>query len=320
VVLNQADRLGATNAQRCVADLAGLIASDGLPEVPVFAVSAIADAPGSGELRDVLERTVAARRAGLRRLAADLDEVSAELADLVDGPVEPDSIDRDQVALLADALAAAAGVPAVVGAAGDAYRQRAWWALRRIWGAPRRDPVAEVLAAEPGAGQEPARRSAARTFAEPLADGLPPPWSEALADAVDAGLGGLPDPLRSAVADTEVVASTPGGWRLLGALRWLAVLAVLSGAGWLAVRLAQGERGGLGVPVLLSAAGLVVWLLVTLLSRPLIAAGARAARGRADRRLRAAIVALTREHLVRPVREVLSRYAQVREALRSIGP
>jgi GTP-binding protein EngB required for normal cell division len=317
VVLNQADRLGPADTKRCVADLAGLLASDGLPEVPVFAVSATSADPGSEELRAALKSAVTARRAGLRRLAADLDEISAELADLVDGPVGPESIDRDQVALLADALAAAAGVPAVVGAAGEAYRQRARWALRRIWGAPRRDPVAEVLAAEPGAGQEPARRSAARAFAEPLADRLPAPWATALTDAVKAGLAELPDQLGSTVAGTEAVTSTPWGWPLLGALRWLAGLGALAGAGWLAVALARNT--GLLVPVLLVAGGLAVWLLVTLLSRPLMAAGIRAARGRADRRLRAGVLALTREHLVAPVRVVLTRYAQVREALRAIG-
>ncbi len=218
VVLNQADRLGTADRQRCVADLAGLLASDGLPEVPVFAVSAIASGPGCEELRGALKGAVTARRAGLRRLAADLNEISAELA---------------------DALAAAAGVPAVVGAAGEAYRQRARWALRRVWGAPRRNPVAEVLAADPGAGQEPARRSAARAFAEPLAERLPAPWATVLTEAVQAGLAELPDRLRDAVAGTEEATSTPPGWPLLGAVRWLAGLGALAGIGWLAARCAR---------------------------------------------------------------------------------
>ena len=317
VVLNQADRLGTADRQRCVADLAGLLASDGLPEVPVFAVSAIANGPGCEELRGALKGAVTARRAGLRRLAADLNEISAELADLADGPAGPESIDRDQVALLADALAAAAGVPAVVGAAGEAYRQRARWALRRVWGAPRRNPVAEVLAADPGAGQEPARRSAARAFAEPLAERLPAPWATVLTEAVQAGLAELPDRLRDAVAGTEEATSTPPGWPLLGAVRWLAGLGALAGIGWLAASLASG--GALAVPVVLAAGGLAAWLLLTVVARSLLAAGTRAARARADRQLRGAVLALTREHLVAPVREVLTRYAQVREALRAIG-
>jgi GTP-binding protein EngB required for normal cell division len=316
VVLNQADRLTPADAERCVADLAGLIASDGLPEVPVFGVSAVAAEPGCGQLRRTLEEAVAARRAGLRRLAADLTELSAELTDLVDGPVGPESIDRDQVALLADALAAAAGAPAVVGAVGEAYRQRARWALNRIWGAPRRDPVAEVLAADPGAGQEPARRAAARAFAEPIAEHLPAPWAAALTDVVKAGLVELPQRLRGAVADVEKDTETPWGWPLLGLLRWVAGLAALAGIGWLATAASQGTS--LVGPILLIAGGAVGWLAVTLLARPLLAAGTRTARARADRRLGAAVLTLTREYLVGPVREVLTRYASVREALRTI--
>jgi GTP-binding protein EngB required for normal cell division len=317
VVLNQADRLGTADAQRCVADLAGLLASDGLPEVPVFGVSATAAEPGCDELRAALKGAVAARRAGLRRLAADLDEIATELADLTDGPVGPESINRDQVALLADALAAAAGVPAVAGAAGEAYRQRARWALRRIWGAPRRDPLAEVLAADPGAGQEPARRSAARAFVEPMAERLPAPWAAALTDAVKTGLAELPGPLGKAVTDTGAATTTPPGWPLLGTLRWLAGLGALAGLGWLAVALGQGAA--ITGPVLLLVGGLAGWLLGTAVARPLLAAGTRAARGRVERRLRGAVLELTREHLVAPVREVLTRYAQVREALRAIG-
>jgi hypothetical protein len=280
-------------------------------------VSAVAAEPGCEQLRQTLETAVAARRAGLRRLAADLAELSAGLTDLVDGPVGPESIDRDQVALLADALAAAAGVPAVVGAVGEAYRQRAHWALNRVWGAPRRNPVAEVLAADPGAGQEPARRAAARTFAEPIAERLPVPWAAALTDAVKAGLAELPDRLRSAVADVEREHPTPWGWPLLGLLRWAAGLGALAGIGWLAVALS----GGTSVvgPLLLIAAGAGAWLAVTLLARPLLDAGTRTARARADRRLGTAVLALTREYLVAPVREVLTRYASVREALRTIS-
>src|SRR5207248_1534107 len=80
------------------------------------------------------------------RLAGDLDEVAADLADVVDGPVGPEDIDRDRAALLADALAAAAGVPALAGAVADAHRQRGRWALDRVWGFPRRDPGAGGLA------------------------------------------------------------------------------------------------------------------------------------------------------------------------------
>ncbi len=314
VVLNQADRLTPADRQRCVDDLAGLLAGDGLPDVPVFAVSAVAADPGSEQLRAAIARAVAGRRSALRRLAADLDDLAAEMNDVMDGPVGPNSVTTDQVGLLADSLAAAAGVPAVARAAGEAYQQRSRWALRRIWGVPPNDPLAELLASDPGAGQEPAQRAAVRAFTEPLAQRLPLPWATALTDGVKGGLAELPGRLRRIVTATDVSSATAPVWRLLGAARWVGVLAALAGAGWLAVA----HRSGVTVPVLLIAAGLIVALAVTVGARSLLAARTRAARGAADQRLREAVSELTRSSLVEPVREVLARYAQARDALRAI--
>ena len=70
VVLNQADLLAPADARRCVLDLHRLLDADGLGGVPVFATSAVAPA-GLDELRTLLERTVAARRAVLDRLDSD---------------------------------------------------------------------------------------------------------------------------------------------------------------------------------------------------------------------------------------------------------
>ncbi len=317
VVLNQADRLAPNDVRRCVADLAGLLAADGLPEVPVFAVSAVAAQPGCGELRAVLERALVAHRAAQDRLAADLDEVAAELAGEVGDPLGPEAVGEDQVALLADELAAAAGVPAIATAAGDRYRQRARFALRRIWGTPRRDPLAEVLATEPGAVRLAALGAAVRAFADPLVDRLPAPWSTALTDTARAGLAELSDRIPGAVSDADPLPGGPGPWRLLGGLRWLALLGALAGAAWLAVRLVRGD-GLAGVPMSLLIAGSAAWLLLTLVSGPLVAAGARTARRRADRQLRGTVRALTREHLVGPVIRLLTRYSQAREALLAV--
>ena len=312
-VLNQADRLSPNDVIRCVDDLAGLLATDGLAEVPVFAVSAVA-APGSGQLRTVLERAVAARRAALDRLAGDLDEVAADLADVVDGPVGPEDIDRDRAALLADALAAAAGVPALAGAVADAHRQRARWALDRVWGFPRRDPVTEVLTTDPGAGQEAALRAAVRDVVEPLVDRLPAPWATRLADTARAATDDLAERLRATVTGASIERGDPAGWRLLGLLRWLALLAGLAGIGWLVA----GPARGPGLPLLLAGAGLGVWLIISVLSGPMIDSRAAAARQRAERRLRSAVSQLTEGYLIEPVQQVLGRYAQAREALRTV--
>uniref|UniRef100_UPI001BDD85CF GTPase n=1 Tax=Pseudonocardia lacus TaxID=2835865 RepID=UPI001BDD85CF len=82
VVLNQVDRLPPEHAPAALADVRRLLADDGLPDVPVLAASAVAPG-GRDELRAVLTGAVAAHRAALRRVSADLDDVAADLADVV---------------------------------------------------------------------------------------------------------------------------------------------------------------------------------------------------------------------------------------------
>ena len=123
VVLNQVDRLAPADVPDAVADVRRLLADDGLPDVPVLAVSATAGT-GLDRLRDVLTGAVAAHRAALRRIAADLDTVSATLADVVGGPARDDVDGGAQRALVA-ALGAAAGIPAVGAAVQRAAVHRA---------------------------------------------------------------------------------------------------------------------------------------------------------------------------------------------------
>ena len=318
VVLNQADRLGSTDAARCVADLRKLLTADGLPEVPVFPVSAKAPDPGIGQLRGVLEYAVATRGAALYRLAADLDEVVAGLDGLTGPAAGPELVSTDRVALLADGLGAAAGVPAVVEAAGAAYRQRAIRASW-LWGPPRHDLVDEVLAAEPAAGQDGAISLAIRDFTEPLAEGLPQPWADAVTEAARHRVAELPVVLRDTVAGTKLELVTSAWAGLAGILRWAALIALLVGLGWFGVQLAHREPVGLvSRPVLLAVAAAVAWLLLTVLVWASLPAGARRARFRADRRLRSAITNRAREYVAGPARDVLVRYAQAHDALQSV--
>jgi GTP-binding protein EngB required for normal cell division len=313
VVLNQADRLAPADADRCLADLRALLVADGLPEVPVLEASATGGRPGIGQLRAVIERAVATRRAAPSRLVGDVAEVAAGLADLIGPPAGPELIDVDQVALLADALAGAAGVPALGAAVDEQYRQQAARAFGRRWRRQRVDPVSAVRAAQPAAGQRAAIGAAVRAFAQPLAARLPAPWSGALTEAARSRLAEVPEALDRALARTEPGWRPPLWWQVLSALQGLAVLAALGGAGWLASTLIQGgNRAG---PTALLVTGLAVALLVGGVSVPLINAGARAARQAAERRLLVAVRALTREYVVGPARAVLLRYAQARDAL-----
>ncbi|HKE67071.1 MAG TPA: GTPase [Micromonosporaceae bacterium] len=148
VVLNQADRLSDPDIARCLADLRNLLRGDGLGAVPLFATSATAARPGLDDLRDALERAVAARLAAFRRLSADIDESVAQLKPLVGRPVDRDGTDRAAVRDLTDALAVSAGVPAVAEATSRAYRFRAGksmgWVLTRWTRHLRVDPLVRM--------------------------------------------------------------------------------------------------------------------------------------------------------------------------------
>ncbi|MEN3536374.1 GTPase [Microbispora sp. ZYX-F-249] len=78
VVLNQVDRLPERSVKRCLDDLRGLLAADGLEGVPVLGVSA-RTGEGVPELRTLLDREVSRRRAWSSRLAADVASAAAGL-------------------------------------------------------------------------------------------------------------------------------------------------------------------------------------------------------------------------------------------------
>jgi GTP-binding protein EngB required for normal cell division len=350
VVLNQADRLSTADTEVVLADLKRLLEEDGLVEAPVMATSA--KQPGMlTELRETLEKTVAERQAALRRLSGDLDTVSEQLAVMIGPPAAEDEVDRATVRQLADALAASAGVPAVAAATANAYRHRAaastGWpvlrGLRRFRPDPlRRLHLTETVATSAETGVVPrtslpeadaAQKSAVgltvRAVAARASAPLPEVWSAPLNAAARSRTGDLPDALDRAVATTDLgLDRRPLWWRAVGLLQWALVLAAMAGLGWLLV--GYGLRalglppveypkvGEVPLPTLLLLGGLILGVLLWLLLKPIVNWGARRARRRAEQRLRAAIMAVAREYVVAPVREVLNSYAQAREALTAV--
>ena len=231
VVLNQVDRLVPADVPDAVADVHRLLAADGLRDVPVLPVSATTGA-GLDRLRDVLTGAVTAHRAALRRIAADLDGVGADLADVVGGPAR-DDVDTGARRALVAALGAAAGITAVGAAVQRAAVHRAvastgfpftrW--LRRV----RPDPLrrlhldrsraalttgpddADLAPASPrtslpatGAVERSRVDLALRRLADDAAAGLPDPWPGALRGAARSRDGDLADALDRAVATTDL--------------------------------------------------------------------------------------------------------------------
>jgi GTP-binding protein EngB required for normal cell division len=350
VVLNQADRLSTADTEVVLADLKRLLEEDGLVEAPVMATSA--KQPGMlTELRETLEKTVAERQAALRRLSGDLDTVSEQLAVMIGPPAAEDEVDRATVRQLADALAASAGVPAVAAATANAYRHRAaastGWPVLRGLRRFRPDPlrrlhltetvttpteievVPRTSLPEADAAQKSAVGLTVRAVAARASAPLPEVWSAPLNAAARSRTGDLPDALDRAVATTDLgMDRRPLWWRAVGLLQWALVLAAVAGLGWLLV--GYGLRalglppveypkvGEVPLPTLLLLGGLILGVLLWLLLKPIVNWGARRARRRAEQRLRAAVMAVAREYVVAPVREVLNAYAQAREALTAV--
>ncbi|MFC8620498.1 GTPase [Micromonospora purpureochromogenes] len=350
VVLNQADRLSATELPRVLDDLRRLLDADRLDGVPLLATTAV-HAGGLTGLREALERAVAERQASLRRLSGDVDAVVAGLGELVVTDVPRDAPDEDTVRSLDRALAGAAGVPAVADAVQGAYRHRAGgttgWPVVRGWRRLRPDPlrrlhlpgpaagadqpeeslVAATSVPDPTAAQRSALGLAIRAVADRSGADLPAPWPDAVTTAARSRLDDLPDALDRAIAGTDLgMDRRPLWWRLVGGVQWLVTLAALAGLGWLllgyALRalglpaLEYPRVGEVPLPTLLLLGGLLAGLLVAAVTRPVIRWAARRARQRAEKRLTAAVAGVGDTYVLSPVRAVLDRYGQARDALR----
>ncbi|HZB20702.1 MAG TPA: GTPase [Blastococcus sp.] len=345
VVLNQIDRLDAVAAKECLTDLRALLDREGLAEVPLLAASGRTGA-GVAELRGELARRVAARRAATDRLTADVRGMAAALGAHAEGG-DAELGRRARTGLvedLGDALAAAAGVPAVTSAverstmrAGVAHTG---WPLLRWVRKLRPDPLARLHL-----GDERARTSlapaspvelagvttAVRRARDTVGEGLPQAWRDDLRRTVEVSEGELADRLDRAVAGTDLGSDRVPLWqRAVGGLQWLLALVALAGALWLLALVVLGffqlddvvplpRVEGLPLPTLLVVGGLLAGLLLALVSRPLVRMRARRRARAADRRLRAAIATVAEDELLTPMSAVREDAARFREAVRTAG-
>jgi len=122
VALNQSDLLSPAEIAALRDDMPRLLAEDGLHGVPIVVVSARTGL-GLEELRQLLRERVDARSAAVERLAADVADAAAALAN-ASGTGTPAGIRSDDRTHLLAALEDAAGVPSIVHAVGAAHRRR----------------------------------------------------------------------------------------------------------------------------------------------------------------------------------------------------
>ena len=353
VALNQADRLAPEDRRRCLDDLTRILREDGLPAVPVIATSTVDDTgedapaagPGIDALRDILERTVAAREATLRRLAADLDATVEPLEPLM--APEPAPLDRAG-GPVTEALAVAAGVPTVTRAARQSYVYRAarwtgWpvtrW-LRRFRGDPLRrlrltgpastgdaGAVVGVSAIPPPSPAAQARVAlATRALGDEAGRGLHPPWPDIFHDAARSRGADVTDALEVAVARTDLRARhTPAWWRLVDAVHLLFLAAALAGLVWLAVRWVlfalalpapdPPEVGRLPLPTLLLGGGLLAGFILGTLARVAVGIAARRHARRIEKSLTRSVATVADDLILAPVTRLQDDYLAARASL-----
>ncbi|GAA2099299.1 50S ribosome-binding GTPase [Microlunatus panaciterrae] len=350
VVLNQADTLTPDERDQCLRDLERLLAAEGLGRVEVLAVSAVTG-EGIAELRRLLARQVAEKKAAARRLAADVTQAAELLAGAQGGArakgLPPQAIDR-----LNRTLARAAGVPIVTDAVRNAWRLRgglatgwpvlAWVAkfkpdplrrlhLDRLGAGGRRkelDPARISRTSLPAAGgvHDARVESALRDLADEVSAGLSRGWVDAVKAAARSQHALLPDSLDRAMATTDLdLDRHRRWWTLVRILQWLLVVVVLAGLGWLGSAfvflylqlppLPRVAWWGLPAPTVLVVGGVIAGLLLAGLSRIGVEVGARRRAARAGRALRAAIGSVSKTRVLDPVTAELERYEQARLAL-----
>jgi GTPase Era involved in 16S rRNA processing len=346
VVLNHIDEVEPSQRKAMVRDLQRRLDEDGLAGVPVLATSA-RHGDGIPELRALVTKRVAAKRAAAARLSADLTAVAGRMQEQ-NGRTDPGELRRADRAELVDAFADAAGVPTVVRAVRKSVARRGaqhtGWVVTSWLTKLKPDPLRRLhLDLGPSAKEltglgrasvpEPTRvqrarvDTAVRSAAARVGDQLTPVWSDAVRRASVSRLEDLNDALDKAVVGTDLgVSRTPIWWRVARLLQVLLAATMLVGALWLGLIAVLGylqlplffdtpEQYGLPLPTLLLLVGVVGGIALAVVGRFVNGLVARGKARTAERRLRSAIAGVTDELVVAPIDRELQAYAEVRKAL-----
>jgi hypothetical protein len=342
VVLNQVDRLSPAARAGCLADLGRLLDGEGLGEVPVVAASA-RTGEGLDGLRSELARRVAAKRAAVQRLEADLVTAAETLDEGCGGSASGvGQVERES---LVRALSDAAGADLVVDAVAANHRLRAGqatgWPFTRWVSRIRPDPArrfrlraapSELVRTSlpgPSAVQRARVDSALRELGEHASGGLPDPWPVVVRGAATSARSELPDLLDRAVAGTDLeIGRRPAWWRLVGLLQLLLAVVALAGALWLAALFGIAwlqlpepplpHVGSLPLPTVLLVGGAVLGVVLGVMSGAVAEAGARASAQRVRRRLEERVRAVADDAVVTPVERELEVHTRLCRALERV--
>ena len=358
VVLNQADRLSAGQAEDCVADLRRLLDSENLSDVQILATSAVTGA-GIDGLRKLLIEAVSARRAASARLSADVDAIAARFARYAEDPAgsaRPQeagatrTVPEGTVDLLVEAFARAAGVPAVGESLRSARELRAmdyvgWpigWLAERVTG---HDPARKVrlgklwdelrsVTAGPSGAQQAEIDNALTAVADQVGPPLPSPWSRTVRAATRSTAKEIPGALGTAMGESLPVENEVAGWwRLVGAWQGLLLGCIIVGVAWFGVIVAFGVFHAVSrvpsrlfddvsllpwIAVIIAALLLLGWLTASGCMN-LVRAAAEREQERVEAAMRARMAVVASEMVVGAVEQELFEYDRFLEDLHVVA-
>ena len=345
VVLNHIDEVPRDRRQGMVEDVKRLLTLDGLDGVPVIATSA-RDGDGIAELRKMVARRVADKRASRSRFRVDVHD-AAERLDEACGGATPRDLSKITRSELNAAVADAAGVPVVVDAVQRSSRMRAaratGWPPTAWLSKLRPDPLKRLHLDLGAAGKELVRTptssvpeatrvqrarvdTAVRHVADEVSEGMSRPWVAAIRKASVSQGEDLADAVDRSVGETPVGRGSVPGWcKAVRVLQWLLIVAALAGAVWLGVLAVMGylqvptpdppSSGGLPLPTALLLGGAAAGILLAIVSRVLVGISARTQARAAEKRLRSAIGEVTERMILQPIDTELDAYRRAREGL-----
>lgn len=317
VALNHIDTVPEDRREAMVADVRRLLAEDGLPDVTVLAISA-KQGIGLDTLRAEIRRRAEGKAAATDRVSADLAALLARLEDAA-GAVPAREVPAQRVRDLEDAVAEAAGVPAVVDALERTLSRRARTAVAwpplglLLRGA---DPIHEPsMAAADRAGVD----TAVRGLADEVGESVGPPWAARVRAAATARLGEIGDRLDRDLAQVPVSTRLPVWVGLLRVLQLLLLLGAVGAAAWYVLTLVQDDDParllGLPLPAAAAIGAIVLGLLLAVLGRVLVGSLASARADDVDEQLREVVHDVLAREVVAPVGDEVASYAAYRRGV-----
>jgi GTP-binding protein EngB required for normal cell division len=341
IVLNQVDRLEPEEVSECVKDLRRLLEAEGLSSPHIMTTSAVSGAGIEG-FREVLTDTVTARQVRVERLIADLDRLVKRFEGQYGEAEPPSTIDDKRAASLIEALADAAGVPAVAEAMESAYELRALdyvgWPLSRLAARFHKDPLRRMRLGElrdelrvaftvPVNAQQAHVDNALQNVTEGVVRDLPPSWQRSVRDAGRSQAEELPEALGASLRETvPSLNQVPAWWRVIRVWHCLLLAGAALGLVWLGAILAFGVinlgHAPIGILGDTSLASYVALLLLSALglgaltasaARNMIALFSEKHSERMEEQMREGIGASARTRVIEPIERELAVYASFRD-------